>query len=251
MPLPSPEATPPVTKMNFGCSLTTGPDSSRGLRRVRVARRQKLARARRRRRPAARLRLQLGRLAQQLLGVGDRARAASSPASMRDSSAPAARRRAPRRPRWRRCLRDPHVAVGEAGDLGQVGHDEHLPVACQTRPVARPPRARPVRRCRRRPRRRRASARRRGRRARCGTRASFGRARRPRPCSPAASERLGSAANRSCTRSAPAGPGSASGSSATSTTAPGMPSSWSFRRDRVGQRSCGRRAPPRPPRPAR
>ena len=34
MPLPRPEATPPVTKMNFGCSLTTGPDSIRGHRRT-------------------------------------------------------------------------------------------------------------------------------------------------------------------------------------------------------------------------
>ena len=34
MPLPRPEATPPVTKMNFGCSLTTGRDSIRGRRRA-------------------------------------------------------------------------------------------------------------------------------------------------------------------------------------------------------------------------
>jgi hypothetical protein len=34
MPFPSPEATPPVTKMYFVRSLTTGPDCSRGWRAV-------------------------------------------------------------------------------------------------------------------------------------------------------------------------------------------------------------------------
>jgi hypothetical protein len=32
MPLPRPEATPPVTKMNFGCAFTTGHEPSRGSR---------------------------------------------------------------------------------------------------------------------------------------------------------------------------------------------------------------------------
>ena len=32
MPLPRPEATPPVTKMNFDCAFTTGHETSRGLR---------------------------------------------------------------------------------------------------------------------------------------------------------------------------------------------------------------------------
>src|SRR5439155_22051007 len=37
MPLPRPEATPPVTKMNFGCGFTTEPDGSRGVGRALAA----------------------------------------------------------------------------------------------------------------------------------------------------------------------------------------------------------------------
>ena len=67
MPLPRPEATPPVTKMNFDRSLTTGPDSSRGVGRSGQDRRERSAL-----RPLARhsrAGLDPRRLVEQLLGM--------------------------------------------------------------------------------------------------------------------------------------------------------------------------------------
>ena len=91
MPLPSPEATPPVTKMNFGCSLTTGPDSSRGLRRSESARGRNSPAIARRRHLRRGVRLQLGGL-----------RAAAPRRARRRSSCRRARRACGRAPRTRR-----------------------------------------------------------------------------------------------------------------------------------------------------
>ena len=120
-----------------------------------------------------------GRLVEQLLRVGDGALAAGE-AGEHARRAPRRARRRPARARGGPAvLLDLDVAVGEARDLRQVRDDQDLAVLGEAARAAARPRARPRRRCPRPPRRRRASARRRGRPARCGTRASCARARRP------------------------------------------------------------------------
>src|SRR5436309_6092194 len=74
MPLPSPEATPPVTKMNFVCSFTTGIDCSRRDRRaVAIGLGSSSSTGRFRGDPASRHgRAHVRGLHEQLLGVRDR-----------------------------------------------------------------------------------------------------------------------------------------------------------------------------------
>ena len=146
--------------------------------------------------------------------------------------APVRRRRAPRPRAVPRSLRHPDVAIGEAGDLRQVRHDEHLAVPREAResPADREPGLSAdagvdlVEDERR--------ARRRGRPARCGTRASCARARRPRPPWPSGSGGLpGAAGEPQLDALGPCRPGGRERHRGRpATIAPGMPSSSSSRR---------------------